>query len=103
MIHDSGSFIAEYQYTHKPMIYLRRDTQQFNDLGAAILNASYLVDGRDLKKIGELMQAIFIEGNDPLFEKRQKLFDEQLNYFKYNGMTASEFIYRNIAEEFKEQ
>ena len=99
LIHDSASFIAEYQFTHKPMIFLRRDTQAFNDLGAAILNVSYLVDGSDLRRIAELMQAIFIEGNDPMFEERLNFFDAHLNYFKHNGMTAGEFIYRNIAQE----
>ncbi len=99
MIHDSGSFIIEYQYVNKPMIFLRRDTQEFNDLGAAILNVSYLVDGKDLQGIAELMKSIFLMGNDPKRDERQKFFDEHLNYFKHNGMTASEFIYRNIAQE----
>lgn len=98
IIHDGGSFIVEYQYTHKPTIYLRRDTQEFNAMGAAILNVSYLVDGQDLKGIAALLQAIFIEGNDPMLEERQKFFDEHLNYFAHNGMTASEFIYRSIAQ-----
>lgn len=103
MIHDCGSFIAEYQYTHKPMIYLRRDTQKFNDLGAAILNVSYLVDGQDLNGIAALMQKVFIEGNDPKFRERLKFFNEHLNYFAQNGMLASEFIFKNISDELNGQ
>ncbi|MBE8950477.1 MAG: CDP-glycerol glycerophosphotransferase family protein [Quinella sp. 3Q1] len=99
MIHDSGSFIAEYQFTQKPMIFLRRDTQTFSDMGSGILNVSYLVDGRNLEGIAALMQKIFIEGNDPMFDKRKKFFDEHLNYVKHNGATASEFIFRNILTE----
>jgi len=99
MIHDSGSFIAEYQFTHKPMIFLTRETQQFNELGEAILNVSYRVDGRDLQGIAALMQKVFVEGDDPMKPVRMKFFDEQLNYVKQNGCTASEFIYRAIADE----
>lgn len=101
MIHDSGSFIAEYQFTHKPMIYLTRDTQEFNELGEEILKVSYCVDGRDLDAIAALMQKVFIDGDDPMFKARKKFFDKHMNYLKANGMTASEFIYKNIADKFK--
>ena len=40
MIHDSGSFIAEYQFVDKPMIYLTRKGTVYNDLGNEILNIS---------------------------------------------------------------
>ena len=99
MIHDSSSFIGEYQYAQKPMIFLTRDTQEFNEMGEAILNVSYTVDGRDLNGIAALMQKIFIAGEDPKRAERQKFFDEHLNYYKQNGMSASEFIYRNISRE----
>ena len=101
MILDSGSFIAEYQYVDKPMIFLTRDTQKFNELAEKILAASYLVDGRDLRGIAATMQKVFIEGNDPLKGERRKIFDEYLNYPKANGMLAGEFIYRNIADDLK--
>ena len=101
MIHDSGSFIAEYQYVDKPMIFLTRDTQKFNELGEKILSASYRVDGRNLQGIAFLMQKVFIEGNDPLKDARRKVFDEYLNYYKRNGMTASKFIFKSIASELK--
>lgn len=100
MIHDSLSFIAEYQYTHKPMIFLLNNPfEEFTELGKKILNVSYLVDGKNFKHIADAVQKIFIEGNDPLKEARQKVFDEELNYYRINGMSASEFIYKNIAEE----
>jgi len=101
MIHDSGSFIAEYQYVDKPMIYLTREGSKFNKLGEKILSTSYRVDGRNLKGIAFLMQKVFIEGNDPLKDARRKVFDQYLNYYERNGMTASEFIYKSIASELK--
>jgi len=103
LIHDSCSFIAEYQYTHKPMIYLlNHDKEEFIETGKRLLKVSYLVDGRNLEQIADAMQKIFIEGNDPLFNERLKVFDEILNYPKHNGMTASEFIFKNVTKELEE-
>ena len=102
MIQDCGSFIAEYQYVDKPMIYLTRDTQKFNELGEAILKASYLVDGKDLDAIAAMMQRVFIDGDDYKAAERKEVFDKYLNYPKANGMLASEFIFKNITDEFKE-
>ena len=84
------------------MIYLTRDTQEYSDLGKGILSVSYLIDGQDLKGIAALMQKIFIEGKDPKRTERKDFFDKYLNYYKHNGMSASEFVYRNIRDELKD-
>ena len=99
MILDSSSFIAEYQYVDKPMIFLTREGEKFHELGEKILSASYLVDGRDFYGISTLIKEIIIKGNDPMAFSRKKVFDEHLNYVKANGMTASEYIYKNISQE----
>lgn len=100
MIHDCVSFIAEYQYTHKPMIYLINDArEEFTDLGKKILDVSYLVDGKNFDAIADAIQKIFIEGNDRLRGERLKVFDELLNYRKRNGMSASDFIFQTVAKE----
>ncbi|MBR6013393.1 MAG: CDP-glycerol glycerophosphotransferase family protein [Selenomonadaceae bacterium] len=101
MIHDSGSFIAEYQFVNKPMIFLTRSGEKFNALGEEILKASYLVDGKNLDAIAETMQKIFIEGNDYKAKERKEVYDKYLNYPEYNGMLASEFIYKSIADGLK--
>ena len=100
MIHDSISFIAEYQYTNKPMIFLLNEEQaELTALGKKILNVSYVVDGKKLDDIAFAIEKIFIEGNDPLKAERMKVFDAELNYLKFNGMLASDFIYKNVADE----
>ena len=100
MIHDSCSFIAEYQYVNKPMIFLnRRGVGMFNELAKEILNASYLVDGKNFDEIAAMIQRVFIEGDDYKAAERKAVFDKYLNYPKHNGMLASEFIYKNIIEE----
>ena len=101
MIMDCGSWIGEYQYTHKPMIFLTRDTQHFNELGEEIMRVLYRVDGRNLKGISELLQKIFIEGKDEMSEARRKFFDKHMNYMQTNGMTASDFIFKTIAKELR--
>ena len=99
MIHDCASFIAEYQYVDKPMIYLTRDTQKFNELGNEILKVSYTVDGKDLDGIAAMIQRVFIEGDDYKAAERREVFDKYLNYPKDNGMLASEFIYKSISQD----
>ena len=102
MIQDCCSFVAEYQYVDKPMIYLtRQGSIKFDELGEAILNASYLVDGRDTDAIAALIQRVFIEGDDYKAAEREEVFDKYLNYPKLNGMLASEFIFKNITDELK--
>ncbi len=98
MIHDCGSFIAEYQYVDKPMIYLKRDTQNHNKLGTEILKVSYCVDGKKLEGIAAAIQRVIIDGDDYKAEKRRKLFDKYLNYPQTNGMPASEFIFKTIVD-----
>jgi CDP-glycerol glycerophosphotransferase (TagB/SpsB family) len=99
LIHDCGSFTAEYQYVDKPMIFLTRANEKFNDLGNKILEVSYLVDGKDLDAIAAMIQKVFIEGNDDKAAERKEVFNKYLNYPNTNGMLASEFIYKNISEK----
>ena len=103
MIHDSSSFIAEYQYVNKPMIFLTREGLKSNYLAKEILKVSYLVDGKDLDGIAATMQKVFIEGDDDKAAARKKIYDKYLNYPQYNGMLASEFIYKSISDELKEE
>jgi len=98
MIHDCGSFIAEYQYVDKPMIYLTRDTQKHNKLGKEILNVSYCVDGQNLEELAATIQQVIIDGDDYNAEARKELFDMYLNYPQANGMLASEFIFKTIVD-----
>ena len=83
------------------MIFLTREKTTFNALGEKILAASYLVDGKDLDGIAAMIQRVVIEGDDYKAAERKKVFDKYLNYPKTNGMLASEFIFKNIADAFK--
>ena len=99
MILDSMSFIAEYQYVNKPMIFLTKNNNKAYFVREKILEASYRINGKDFDGIAAMMQRVIIEGDDYKAAERKAVFDKYLNYLKHNGMLASEFIYKNIIEE----
>ena len=101
MIHDSMSFVAEYQYVDKPMIFLTKNDKEEYFVREKILEASYRVNGKDFDGIAAMIQRVIIEGDDCKAADRKIVFDKYLNYPKANGMLASEFIYKNITDEFK--
>ena len=96
MILDSGSFIAEYQFTQKPMLFLTRKGECFSELGKAIIKANYSVDGSNFDGIAKFIDEVLINRHDVMSEARRKVFDAQLNYVKDNGMLAGEKIFRTI-------
>ena len=83
------------------MIYLT--SKNFTELGQKILEASYWVDGKKIDEVAAMIQKVFIEGDDYKAAKRKEVFDKYLNYPKLNGMLASEFIYKNIKDELRQE
>ena len=96
MILDSASFLYEYQYTHKPLLFLTRGTQNFIELGEKLMQVLYRADGRDLNGIAKFIDEVLIKKRDSMSGVRQKFFDQYLNYVKDNGMTASQYIFNTI-------
>lgn len=100
MILDSASFIAEYQYVDKPMLFLRRDTQTFNHFAKKIVEASYTVDGNDLSGIEMFIHNVVVNGDDYKKDIREKTFKTSLDYYSDNGMLASDNIVGVIKKYF---
>ena len=96
LIGDSVSFLAEYQYTSKPLIFLTRETQEFNGFGEELKNVLYCVSGEDLDGIKSLIDKVILSNNDYMFERRRRFFEEKLNYKSINKCLASEYIYGKI-------
>lgn len=96
MILDSGSFIFEYQYTHKPFLFLTRETQRFNPFAQKLMETLYKADGRDFTGIDRFVQDVLLGGNDYMYERRLNFFREHLDYKAQNHMTASEYIFKSI-------
>lgn len=67
MIHDCNSFIAEYMYTCKPVLFLSRNMDRvragLNRIGNKALDASYTGDSPE--SIREFIDRILTDGDDP--------------------------------------
>lgn len=96
IIHDCDSFMAEYLYTQKPVLFLRRAEQCFAELGKAILPAFYQADGADYEGIEGFLRNVVIQGEDTLQAERKRAFLEELDYRSINGMLAAEYIYQDM-------
>ncbi len=101
MILDSSSFTVEYQYTQKPMCFLTRKETRLNPVGKMVIDANYKVDGNDFDGIAKFIEDVLINKHDTQTDARRKVFDAELNYRKYNGMLASEKIFRTIDQSLK--
>lgn len=100
LIHDSGSFIIEYLYTNKPVLFLINNEEmkeQFNEVGKLALSKTDL--GYNKEDIEFFINKTVIGENDQLFKKRKDFFD---TYIKPPGnKTASENIYQYLLKELK--
>lgn len=95
IITDSVSFMAEYQFTKKPFLLLKSGYEKYNDFGNKIAKILYSCAGDDIKSIERYVNNI-IDDIDPMKNKRIDFFERELNYYKMTGMTATDFIYKQI-------
>lgn len=101
MIVDSVSFLAEYLYAHKPMLFLTRDRQTFNDFGQKLREVLYTADGGDFDKICEFLEDVVLQEQDTMKEKRETFFRENLDYANRDAGLASDYIFHFIQEQWK--
>lgn len=101
MILDSGSFTSEYRYTHKPEMFLTRETDQFSAIGQAVIDAIYTADGADFNRIQDFIENVVIAGQDSHKEACEKVFKKYLDYYTDLGKLASESIYDEFLKEFE--
>lgn len=90
MMHDCGSFLQEYLYTQKPVMYLSNalNEEEFNYMGVDMYNAYYKAFAED--DIVKFIEDVVIKGKDPMKTDRARVFDKYL--LPPNGRTASENI-----------
>ncbi|MDB9817226.1 CDP-glycerol glycerophosphotransferase family protein [Amylibacter sp.] len=97
MIHDSGSFLAEYIYVNKPVMYLWSSNQLpdfFNRFGSDALDACQR--GNNATNIHEFISSV-IEGRDIGQLARQAFLEN--NPVKVSGMLPSERIVLELKRE----
>lgn len=96
MVLDSISFLGEYLYVHKPMLFLTRERNTFNDFGRELANVLYKADGGAFDAIRNFVENTVIQNDDYMLKEREAFFEKYLDYYKNNGMLASEYIYEYI-------
>ncbi len=96
MILDSVSFLAEYLYVNKPLLFLKRTEQRFNDFGQLLLGVHYTCDGKDIYSINKFIKNVIINQQDDNYNVRKVFFEKYLNYYNALGENAAKNIYLEI-------
>ena len=102
MITDSVSFLAEYQFTGKPLLLLMSGQEQYNEFGESIVDILYKCSGDEFEKIEKFVNNI-ISGIDTEKNKRQAFFEKNLSYYSRNRASANMMIYKDINSTFEFQ
>lgn len=99
MIHDSGSFVAEYLYVNKPVMRPLKEETKLEDLystfGLACLDTYYMAKSKE--DIENFIKMV-IAGEDPMMEKRTKFVNDVL---MPKGGMPSDLIIKDIKDSIK--
>lgn len=102
MIVDSVSFLSEYQYLGKPLLFLTRPEQKFTPYGNQLISTLYTALGSDSLAIVTFIESVLIKKEDPMRIQRAEFFKEYLDYkHQKSNLSASEAIYRHIKSALK--
>lgn len=92
MVHDSISFMAEYLYAQKPVLFQIRDEkvkEEFNSFGQMCLDQHYLA--YSIEETEKFIREVVIAGKDPKKEQREKFYKDYL--YPKDGVMPSEKIF----------
>ncbi len=96
MIMDSASFLGEYMYADKPLLFLIREEQAFNSLGERLILGYHQVKGEDYMGIEQFVEHVILKGQDSMAKERRRAFGDTLDYKGKNGCPAVDFIVRDL-------
>lgn len=95
MIHDCGSFIVEYLYTQKPVMYLGVNREeQSNEIGKKAFAAHY--HGTTMDDIERFISEVVVKGDDTMLPIRKEFYQSFL--VPPNGKTVAENIVDEISK-----
>jgi len=98
LIHDCGSFMAEYLITGKPSLFMVRDESimdYWNAFGEKAIEAHY--QSRNKKQVIDFIENVVLKGNDWMKEERNAFVKNTL--LPKNNLTASENILNYLENE----
>lgn len=98
IIHDCGSFTAEYLFVNKPSCYMLKNKQEIKDtflpMGQKCMDQYYLAYTE--QDICNFIENVVLKGDDPLKEQRTQ-FSEKLKYnYPHAGEKAADYIREQI-------
>ena len=100
MITDSGSFLAEYLPTKKPLIRpINPDSIGLNSIGEFIVSAYYQTSNND--DLLKTLEDVVFKNNDYMKEKRYSVANELFDYDKSAALKIVENIETEIFGEIK--
>ena len=97
LIHDCGSFIAEYLYTDHPMCFMGRNDvfdKTFTEFGAEILKYVYVAFQE--QEILNFINKVVVGGKDTM---RKKRIQYAKNTIRFNYPNASAALIKNLKKE----
>lgn len=95
LIHDCGSFIVEYLYVNKPVLYLASSSKYGKNIGSTGIEALMCHEiGFSENDITNFVRNIYCESNDSKLEARKNFYRK--NLLPPNGLTASENMLNEI-------
>ena len=98
LIHDCGSFMAEYLFSGHPACYLVKDAatndKNFNEFGKECLARHY--QAADESDIIRFIDDVVVGGRDPMKEERSAFVEKEL---KINYPNVAEYIINDIKRE----
>ncbi len=104
MIMDCVSFVAEYVFALKPLLFLESGNSTFDEYGEMIMSVHYRESGKAFDKIETFLKDVVLDGNDSKAEYRKHFFEEHMDYKKdFGGRSASENIFYFIKNKLKLQ
>ena len=98
MVTDSVSFLAEYQFTGKPLLLLESGKQTYNAFGNSIRQILYKCSGNNYYEIECFLNNVLNE-KDPMKEIRSGFFQKELSC----GDRANQLACHNIYKIFKKE
>jgi len=91
MIHDSGSFLAEYLYTQKPVLFLMKDKSEsnLNEFGLKALEACFKANSQI--EIEEFIKSVLNEELD-MSSVHQNFYDSEINQYFKDGYPSEKIV-----------
>lgn len=96
MIHDSSSFVIEYHYTEKPVMFIKENVESFksllSELGKKAIDAHYI--GKCKADIEDFIIEVVLEGNDTMRSIRDNFAKEFL--YPQDGKTVAQVTMNDL-------